>query len=1703
MFCLAGNTHTSAAPFYFIENFPTNIFTGGGWTRTDSSVSVDTVNGWLQIAADGANDDKAEKVVDIPLPVVVEGRTRLVSGGGGYTLPSFEFPFGPGGADHFGITSAGIWPYTLDVTTARPVPNENTWITFRAIFRQDGGQIYAKYDTDTQFYQGQSKTWTITNHISLIRFRQHWDSICDLDYLIIRPLALSDGLVAYYPFDGNANDASGNALHGSLSGATPVPDRFGQSSGALYFDGSNDYVEVSDNAVLHIQQLTLSAWVSPDTPLTGQKTVIDKDEFLNGWQICLQSIQPNQDYSWFGVARFPTWYVATNKIDFSAGKWYHVLGTYDGSAVRFFVNGILMSSSPCQGAIQYGTTAMEIGRNSYEPGNTSYYFKGKIDDVRIYNRALSSSEILQLYTMGGGATTNTSLSNMRAETNGAKTVRIWYDIAGAFQTIPVATMISTNDGQNYDLVGPSSAAVAPGNNRYLDWDASQQVPNQINSHVRVRAIAGPAVAETPQSFTVDTRDTGTRPTVQNVTSAYCSGSQHVSYLAGVPLNQDFTVTVNWNGKSPGTLHYLCPQQYNGLSYKQTFAIGSWSTGAKLSVIAEASDGTQSAPFLANFDVCNPPPGIPLAILYPVPAAGSLKYQSPEFSFNVLDSKAPLVSKDVPVFGDKKLGFLTAVKASAEVNGDGTATAVLSVGTGSKISMADFDITPAITGQADWSYASDKQQWIPSGYIGLAVEASWSSPPAYVCPMPPVYFRLDVDINSTTRFGIDGWDVTGSPMLGGNWEFSAEATGVLGCGASGFVAVEGYLGGGPTWTVQYPKQPALEELGVQLDGGVRVVMLFYTWDAGLLHYEWWFVQDTNKAARARYSAALAHALNAPNTSDFKLMSRDYVKASTPYSAFLAGRTVRPMLWGDPVVSRIPLTLQTNIFPYSEPALGASDTNRFLLFVTDNPARSAENRTELVWAKWNGSAWVNPTSVWNDATADFAPAVKVFPDSKALAVWQNERAVLADGATLDDALAGLEVAVGWFNPASNLWSCSNLTDNLTLDQGPKLDAAANGKALVTWISNPSNSPLGSVSAPNTIRSRFWDGAAWQNPGDIATNVGMLLWHTVAFDGTNGVMLATLDLDDDQSTITNQELYGATFDGTSWSSFTQLTTNSIQDTKPQAAFDSAGHLLVVWYQDTNLVMHTGDLNLSNPTVIGAVGGASSAKDFRLITGPAGQVTLLWEDVAADGTGPDPFVFNYDYALNSWSQPIRLLQNTNLLERSFAGAYSDTGSLLLAYNQVNVQMDTNGVPIFTNNAVDLMFMDYLIGGDLAVSPGSLMLSTNNPQPGQTVQLSVLVRNAGEKAATNIMVAFYNGDTLIGATQTVAFLAAGTSTNVTVDWTIPVGVTNTILSVIVDPDMVLDDRNWANNSASLVVMAPDLVITEMSVMNSARDRRMINARVVNQGNYACNAPFQVSFRRGAADGQVIGTVAVEAIPMGGQYDANLEWNMAGVTFTNAYETVYAVADSGAVVAESDRSNNTNSAQVATTLDSDNDGLSDAEELRYSTDPHNPDTDGDGLKDGQEVYQYSTSPTIADGVRLTATMLPDIDAFELKIDDVFDRGVVVQVSSNLVNWATITNFTALPGPIYFADPTTPRPPIRYYRVAIGQLLCLKTPMGLTNGNFIFKIENLSGRVIALQASTNLVDWETLTNFSEGQTRMLFNDPAATNYSQRFYRAVVP
>ncbi len=1096
---------------------------------------------------------------------------------------------------------------------------------------------------------------------------------------------------------------------------------------------------------------------------------------------------------------------------------------------------------------------------------------------------------------------------------------------------------------------------------------SAALNNKQLSQMQVKVVAGSATAESAV-FAVDTRDAN-RPQVQDISSTYFNKNAHVTYLSGVSLPQTITASVNWNGKTPGTVIFDCPNRTEGLTLSRSVDVGQWQPGDRLRVSARAADGAESDPYPANFDIATVPDGIPDWMLYVIPSASCLKYKTPEFSLNLLDQNPDTVDKNVPIFGGYDVGFVTAVSVSADVNGDGTATATVKAGTGSKMKMAGFDIAPRVLGEFNWTYLPLSQIWQHSGYVGVVFSASMSTPPAYVWAVPPVFFRGDLNMETGLKAGIDGWDGN-TPLWNFVWNGEAIFSGVAGCGASGFAAIEGYLGGGPVWTIQAPQPPPLKELGIVLRGGVRVVFLFYTWDAGLLEYEWWFVQAAgDRGMMAQSLAKRAYAqLNAPKSSDFVLMARTYLAGAKPYAVFRSfpSRSLVTRDTGEPPTLAATLnTLQSNVYPYSQPDISTSGSNRIMVWIWDNPERLAENRTELVWSKWMDGAWSNPISVWNEGTADFAPAVRLFPDGSALAVWQNERAILTNGATLEEAFAGLEMAVAKYDPNSGTWTGTNLTDNATIDHSPQLATATNGKALLTWISNASNSPSGSASAPNTIHSRLWVGSAWQDAGNIATNVRLLLWSTVAFDGTNGVFIAAIDGDDDQSTIDDQELYGAVYSAGAWGAFARWTTNSIQDTKPQATYDSSGALLLAWYQGSNLVMRAGDLNLAAAENIGEVGGSSSAKDFKLVTGPAGQISMVWVDMAEDGTGPDPFMINYDFALGAWSKPIRILNNTNLLERSFAGAYSDEGSLLLAYNQVHIQKDTNGVPILTNNVVDLMFMDYLIGGDLGLRAEDISLSTNSPQPGRTIQVSALARNLGELAATNVSVAFYNGNPAgdgvqIGSSQVIPQLAGGANTNISIDWTLPDTVSNQTIYVVVDPGLEQEDRNRANNTASMTAIQPDLVVAEMSVANSEPEKRLVNARVANEGGLGSGQGFDVEFRQGATNGPLVGTSAIEAMPAGGIFDANVEWDLNGLTFTSAYETVYALADAGGAVSEGDRDNNMGLVQIMTTLDTDGDGLFDGEESRYGTSPNVPDSDGDGLKDGEEVNTYGTGPLIPD-----------------------------------------------------------------------------------------------------------------------------------------------
>jgi hypothetical protein len=201
------------------------------------------------------------------------------------------------------------------------------------------------------------------------------------------------GLVAAYGFNQgsgtSAADASGNSHTGTISGASWITTgRFGN---ALSFDGVNDWVTVADaNALDLTTGMTIEAWVYPTAGGATWRNVLIKErpggEVYNLYgrtdtgvpaAYVIRAAAPNTPLDAVGTAALPL------------NTWSHLAATYDGSTLRLFVNGIQVGSRAMAGTLLTSTGVLRIGGN----GVWGEFFAGRIDEVRLYNRALTQTEI--------------------------------------------------------------------------------------------------------------------------------------------------------------------------------------------------------------------------------------------------------------------------------------------------------------------------------------------------------------------------------------------------------------------------------------------------------------------------------------------------------------------------------------------------------------------------------------------------------------------------------------------------------------------------------------------------------------------------------------------------------------------------------------------------------------------------------------------------------------------------------------------------------------------------------------------------------------------------------------------------------------------------------------------------------------------------------------------------------------------------------------------------------------------------------------------------------------------------------------------------------------------------------------------------------------------------------------------------------------
>ena len=193
-------------------------------------------------------------------------------------------------------------------------------------------------------------------------------------------------LVAAYGFDEGAGsslvDRTGNGHTGALSGPTWTGGRTG---GGLSFDGADDLVTVADSAKLDLaDKMTLSAWVRP-TDSTGWRTALMKER-PNGLSYALYSAGFTQPSGYVNIGNDVA---LTGPSALPVNTWSHLTFTYDGATIRLYVNGTEVASAPQAGSAPASTGALRLGGN----GVWGEHFAGVLDDVRVYNRALSPAEV--------------------------------------------------------------------------------------------------------------------------------------------------------------------------------------------------------------------------------------------------------------------------------------------------------------------------------------------------------------------------------------------------------------------------------------------------------------------------------------------------------------------------------------------------------------------------------------------------------------------------------------------------------------------------------------------------------------------------------------------------------------------------------------------------------------------------------------------------------------------------------------------------------------------------------------------------------------------------------------------------------------------------------------------------------------------------------------------------------------------------------------------------------------------------------------------------------------------------------------------------------------------------------------------------------------------------------------------------------------
>ncbi len=348
-----------------------------------------------------------------------------------------------------------------------------------------------------------------------------------------------EGLVAYYPFNGNANDESGNNHNGSPSNVSLTTDQYGKVNSAYSFDGSNSRIQIGNHLGL-IQSspgFTITAWVYPEELQDGlQYTVLAERDGAQNYQFCM-------NLGWIKFAYWSggqEWGIDGYDPLITPNKWYFIAVTYDGTNFTIYKDGLDLRTMVNTSPIDNNPSNLLIGQIY---GNSGV-FKGKIDELSIYDKYLSPERIKELYSCsssrggkvtGSGAICPKTTTGVLTLSENVGNVMMWQKKSG---NGPWVSIPST--GQTYtEIAGPSGTYYYRTVTQYGTCDIQYSEPDTVI----VRAI-DMGISQQNNVLTANATP-ATYQWINCSTNSPIAGQISQSYA--VPANGSYTVKITQNG----------------------------------------------------------------------------------------------------------------------------------------------------------------------------------------------------------------------------------------------------------------------------------------------------------------------------------------------------------------------------------------------------------------------------------------------------------------------------------------------------------------------------------------------------------------------------------------------------------------------------------------------------------------------------------------------------------------------------------------------------------------------------------------------------------------------------------------------------------------------------------------------------------------------------------------------------------------------------------------------------------------------------------------------------------------------------------------------------------------------------------------------------------------------------------------------------